>query len=133
MDLIYEYKDTKAERILEWAVDHPFLALFSFIALIFALIFLLMCIRLNTGEKVYTGYIYSAEDTIFMTVGHLRFSENAGMDEQPSFCVDKKDGQQIKELSGSGKKVRVVIPAGFAISAPWACGIPANIEIMGDE
>lgn len=124
------YEETKFEKIMDWGDDHPFLVSFGVVVLLILGGFLLCCLQLNTGEKQYTGYIYSAEDGIAATVGHLRFSENAGMDEQPSFCVDKKDGQQIKDLAGSGKKVKVTVPAGFTIAWPWVCGIPANVEIM---
>lgn len=129
----YEYKPTIMEKISDFIFDSPALAgglvvLFSVVAL-----FSVSCIHLNTGEKQYTGYIYSAEDGIAKTVGHLRFSETAGMDKQPSFCVDKRDGKQVKDLAGSGKKVKVIVPAGFAISFPWTCPIPANIELMEAE
>ena len=88
-------------------------------------------IQANFGEQTLTGYIYSAEDDIGdKTVGHIRFSENAGEDSQPSFCVKKEDGEEIKELAGSGKKVRVVIPTGFAIDYTWNCAIPATVEVM---
>lgn len=94
-------------------------------------IFAFMCVRWSTGEKVYTGYIYSADDHLGdSTSGHLRFSEYAGEDEQPSFCVKKSDGQQLKDLAGSGKKVRVTVPTGFAIAFPWECPIPASVEVV---
>lgn len=114
----------------DFCIDHPIL----FMAIILGLFviggFGIVFVRFNPGEDIYTGYIYSAEDGIAQTTGHLRFSENAGMDEQPSFCMDKKDGQRLKELAGSGKKVRVTVPAGFAIKAPWVCAFPAIIEEM---
>ena len=95
------------------------------------LIFGCCCIRWSTGEKIYTGYIYSADDQLGdSTVGHIRFSEYAVEDEQPSFCVKKENGQQIKELAGSGKKVRVTVSTGFAIAVPWNCPIPATVEVV---
>jgi len=106
------------------------------VVLLGALVLLLVVsghVHINTGEDIYTGYIYSAQDGIAKTVGHLRFSESAGMDEQPSFCVNKEDGYQLKQLAGSGKKVRVTRPAGFAIAAPWACTFPASIEILEEK
>lgn len=122
------------ENIEDFCIDHPLSVGIIIPPLIvigvLVLAFAAASVQVNTGEKQYTGYIYSAEDGIAETVGHLRFSENAGMDEQPSFCVDKKDGQQIKDLAGSGKKVKVTVPAGFAIAFPWVCGIPANVEVM---
>lgn len=92
---------------------------------------LILCVQWSPGETQYTGYIYSAEDSFGdKTTGHLRFSEAAGKDNQPDFCVQKADGWRIKELAGSGKKVKVTIPAGFKFAWLWDCGIPASIEGM---
>lgn len=120
--------------IFDFLDEHPILgailiptALLSILGLVFIL---LCCVHINFGEEIYTGYIYSAEDGIAQTTGHLRFSESAGMDEQPSFCVEKRDGEQLKELAGSGKKVRVTVPAGFTIQVPWVCAFPAKVEAM---
>lgn len=112
--------------------DHPGLFFGGMVVGLLMLIFGGTFINWNTGEKQYTGYIYSAEDDIFKTIGHLRFSENAGMDEQPSFCVNIEDGQQVKDLAGSGKKVKVTVPKGFKLVAPWKCAFPATIEVMGE-
>lgn len=113
-------------------MDHPILFGLGVLVLIFVFIAIVGCFNWNTGEKQYTGYIYSAEDTLFATTGHLRFSENAGMDEQPAFCVDKANGQKIKDLAGTGKKVKVTIPAGFKVVLPNFCAFPAEIEEMGE-
>ena len=110
--------------------EHPLLFISGLVAGLFLLMFGAICIHWNPGEKQYTGYIYSAEDDIVITIGHLRFSENAGMDEQPEFCVDKNDGQIVKDLADSGKKVKVTVPAGFKIVVPWVCAFPAHIEEM---
>lgn len=82
-------------------------------------------LNLQFGSSQLTGYIYSASDTAGYTTGHIRFSENAGTDQQPSFCAksDSKAGQQIRELAGSGKKVSVTIPPFFYFSNNlFACG-----------
>lgn len=113
-------------------MDHPILFGMGVLVLIFVFIAIVGCVNWNTGEKQYTGYIYSAEDTLFQTVGHLRFSENAGVDEQPAFCVDKANGQKIKDLAGTGKKVKVTVPAGFKVVLPNFCAFPAEIEEMGE-
>lgn len=103
------------------------------IILIIGGIWTLFCIHWSVGEQIYTGYIYSVDDGLGnSTNGHLRFSKYAGKDEQPSFCVEKANGQQIKELAGSDKKVRVTIPAGFALAAPWDCPIPARVEVVDE-
>lgn len=86
------------------------------------------CSHIRFGEEVYTGYIYSAEDGLNTTTGHIRFAENAGEDSQPPFCVARRDGDTIKQYVGTGKKVRVVQPAGFVVAAPWDCAYPVAIE-----
>lgn len=130
----YDYtKESVTERFGNFIMDYPVVFAGLIMGFIILLVSIVSCMFISTGEKQYTGYIYSAEDGIARTVGHLRFSENAGMDTQPSFCVDKKDGQQIKELAVSGKKVKVTIPAGFAFAFPWTCPIPASIEIMEER
>lgn len=116
----------------DFVYDHTGVVFGVGVLILLATIFGATFINWNTGEKQYTGYIYSAEDDISKTIGHLRFSENAGMDEQPSFCVNIEDGQQVKDLAGSGKKVRVTVPKGFKLVAPWACAFPAHIEEMGE-
>ena len=127
------YDDTTMDKICDFVCDHPLASVGILIIATILLFFGILCFHLNTGEKQYTGYIYSAEDGIATTVGRLRFSETAGMDEQPSFCVDKRDGKQVKDLAGSGKKVKVIVPAGFALAFPWTCPIPASIELMEVE
>lgn len=98
---------------------------------LFILAFVSACcgVSFNFGEQKLTGYIYYVEDTIGdKTVGHIRFSQTAGEDVQPEFCVHKEDGNYLRELAGSDKKVEVTIPAGFAISNIWDCGLPAVVE-----
>lgn len=83
------------------------------------------------GEDTYTGYIYSVTKSGFgkRTAGHLRFSESAGGDSQPSFCVKEEDADYLRSLAGSGKKVRVTIPdAGFVRGEMFTCIIPATVE-----
>lgn len=90
-------------------------------------------VQISFGEKTYTGYIYSSEDFLNRTVGHIRFSENAGEDTQPSFCVVKgsAEAEKIRALTGSGKKVKVKVPAGFALQMWYGeCGLPAVVEEM---
>ena len=95
--------------------------------------FTLVCLHWNGGDKTYTGYIYSVTESFRKTEAHLRFSEYAGEDSQPSFCIADSDIDMIRNLAGSGKKVKVFIPAGFAIDLPWKCPIPAQVEVMEEE
>lgn len=80
-----------------------------------------------------TGYIYATEDFVNTTTVHIRFSENAGEDEQPSFCVALKDRELAHSLAGSGKKVSAFVPSGFKFAPFWECGLPAEITILDTE
>lgn len=87
----------------------------------------------HIGTDQYTGYIYSAESAFGYTTGHLRFSENAGEDSQPSFCVvDAEQGDLVRSLAGSGKKVKVTVTSKglFFSNNPFACSGNTTIEIM---
>lgn len=96
-----------------------------FIPLIFSLI------TISTGEKTYTGYVYSAEDIFDKTEVHIRYSLNAGEDSQPSFCVKKDNplSDKFKELSGSETKLKVKVPAGFSMNM-WYGQCPIEAEII---
>jgi len=86
----------------------------------------------NTGEDIYTGYIYSTETFFDRTNVHIRFSETAGEDTQPSFCVAEEDKEFVQSLAGSGKKVRVTVPAGIVWKFFTSCQIPAHIEVADE-
>ena len=108
--------------------DHPIITSVGVVGLIAVYSFFCACPRWNIGEKTYTGYIYSAEDGYAKTVGQIRFSQNAGTDEQPSFCVRKEHGNNIRKYAGTDTKVKVTIPTGFALAFPWDCPIEAVVE-----
>jgi len=97
----------------------------GFVLVIIAFFVGLTTLNLQWGTQNLTGYIYSNEDRAGYTTGHIRFSENAGTDEQPSFCApsDSEAANKIKEYSGTGKKVKVTVPPYFYFSNnPFACG-----------
>lgn len=102
-------------------------------ALIFAAILIPFThLAWNTGEDIYTGYIYSTENFFDRTTVHIRFSETAGKDAQPSFCVAEEDKEFVQSLAGSGKKVRVTVPAGIVWKFFTSCQIPAYIEVVDE-
>lgn len=103
------------------------------ILLIIAIIFIPSThLAWKVGESVYTGYIYSTEDFFDRTNVHIRFSEAAGKDAQPSFCVAEEDKEFVQSLAGSGKKVRVTVPAGIVWKFFTSCQIPASVEVVDD-
>lgn len=97
---------------------------------IITVVAMLMATNVRFSTQTLTGYIYSAEDRVGYTEGHIRFSETAGEDVQPSFCAPSGStaGKQIRELAGSGKKVRITIQPYFYFSNnPFACGTDKTV------
>lgn len=87
----------------------------------------------HIGDSQYTGYIYSAESAFGYVTGHLRFSENAGEDTQPSFCVvEREQGDLVRSLAGSGKKVKITVSSKgfFFANNPFECSGNTTIEVM---
>ena len=106
-----------------WGAGAMVLGMITVIAFLFSL-------NVRFGSEQLTGYIYSSSDRMGYTKGHIRFSETAGEDVQPSFCApsNSKPGQQIREYAGSGKKVRINIQPYFYFSNnPFACGTPETV------
>ena len=122
-----------SEEIKDFMIDHLLAILIVIVVLI---VFCGLHIASNFGEKTYIGYVYSVttEWAGHVTVGHLRFSESAGGDIQPSFCVANEDADELRELAGSGKKVKVTIPhTGFVWGEAFKCKIPAKVEVKNDN
>lgn len=89
------------------------------------LVCFLTCLNWQISSQELTGYIYSSSTTRGFTTAHIRFSENAGTDAQPEFCVkaDSVPGRAIEKYTGSGVRVRVNIPSFFYFSNnPFTCG-----------
>lgn len=79
----------------------------------------LFSMHLDLSSQNLTGYIYSSSTNwAGYTTAHIRFSEQAGTDAQPEFCVkaDSDAGRAIAKYAGSGTKVKVEIPSYFYFS-----------------
>lgn len=76
-----------------------------------AVMAILTCLRWQIGTDVMTGYIYSVEEEFGRGTVHIRLGENAGADSQEPFCVRGENLEKDRALAGSGKKVKVTIPA----------------------
>jgi hypothetical protein len=89
------------------------------------LIATLCSINWSIGSHELTGYIYSSSNKAGYTTAHIRFSQNAGTDAQPEFCVktDSDAGRAIQKYVGGDQKVKVYIPSYFYFANnPFACG-----------
>ena len=108
-----------------------FLCIFNTLMTIAAL---LCCFRWQIGTDIKTGYIYSVEEEFGHGKVHIRLSENAGADSQEPFCVNGENLQKARELAGSGKKVKVTVPAtGFRFENDFfACTSDPIIEVEND-
>lgn len=93
------------------------------------------CIRWQIGTDIRTGYIYSVDEEFGRGTVHIRLSENAGKDSQKPFCVSGENLEKARALAGSGKKVKITIPA----TGPrfendyFACTSEPVIEEIGEE
>lgn len=72
---------------------------------------ILTCIRWQMGTDIKTGYIYAVDEAFGRGTVHLRMSLEAGKDSQNPFCVQDENLEKARNLAGTGKKVRVTIPA----------------------
>lgn len=114
--------------------DEPELGLIAGMFLCIPIIGIMTLMHISTGEKTYTGYIYSTEDVLDKTNVHIRFSKDAGKDEQPVFCVKNGtvNSEKFKDLAGSDNKVKIKIPAGFALNM-WYGQCPIEAEIIEEK
>lgn len=116
------------ERI--WVVFY--ITLFTIIGL--GIILALASFGFNISDEYLTGYIYSTNTIFDATHGEIRFSENAGQDKQPSFCVYGEEAEKAKKLTGSGIKVKIhVKPTGFHFKGIFGCSADTEIEVLEEE
>lgn len=78
--------------------------------LIFALLF---AVKWQYSSDTLTGYVYQRNDRYGFVEYSLRFSQNAGMDAQPSFCVKagSPEDKQIAKYVGTNTKVQIATPS----------------------
>ena len=123
-------------KVKDFLSEHEIVVKMAIIYAVIGLGMLLIVFLVDTfcnfrfSEQKLTGYVYAVDDTFNYTKGHLRFSENAGTDNQPSFCVNGEGRDLIRSLAGSGMKVSVTIPAGYTVAPFWECDFPATVEVL---
>jgi hypothetical protein len=106
-----------------WGAGFLFLGFLWMIAFFGAL-------NMRISSQELTGYIYSSSNRTGYTTAHIRFSQNAGTDAQPEFCVktDSEPGRAIQKYVGTDTKVKISIPGYFYFSNnPFACGTTKTV------
>lgn len=85
----------------------------TFILLMILAIPFYMTFRWQISEDYYTGYIYSRDSSFGYTKYHIRFSQNAGNDSQPSFTIKSGTDTEktLDDLVGSNTKVKIKVPS----------------------
>lgn len=91
-----------------------------------------LSVKWQPSQQTLTGYIYQRNEKFGYANYDLRYSQNAGMDSQPSFCVESgsEADLQFMELVGEDTKVEVYIPKnGFRlVNNPFACSSFAELK-----
>jgi len=72
-----------------------------------------LLVRWQPANQTLTGYVYQRQDRWGYSKYSLRFSQNAGMDEQPSFCVKSgsEEDKKIAKFVGADTKVEIFVPS----------------------
>lgn len=103
-------------------------------AVVFGIIWLIaFCVSMqfSPGTQHYTGYIYTTSNRFGYTTADIRYSQNAGVDTQPTICApsNSKAGQEMVAVAGTNKKVNITVPSYFYFAEnPFACGT-SNITV----
>lgn len=99
-----------------------FIAIFTFLA----------SAHWQISSSTLTGYIYQRNERFGFVDYDIRYSQNAGQDEQPSFCVlsGSDADKTIQKLVGTESKVYVNVPSNhfFVADNPYTCSSVATIE-----
>ena len=85
----------------------------SMIWITLSIILFVNMFKWQMSSDIYTGYIYSRDSKFGYTTYHIRYSLNAGDDQQPSFTVKSGSSQEaeLDKLVGSDTKVVIKVPS----------------------
>ena len=108
------------------------------IALFFAILFgtpavilLMLTANAKWSAETLTGFVYSKDSKWGVTNYHIRFSETAGEDVQPSFCATTgtQNAKEIDAVVGTGKKVTIEVPSKglYFTNDLWHCASDAKL------
>ena len=93
-------------------------------------------VKFQISSSNLTGYIYQRSDAFGYVTYDLRYSQGAGSDSQPSFCVKSGSDEDLKmqKYVGTDTKVSIIIPSsGFRIANNmFECSSSARLDkILG--
>lgn len=112
-------------------------SVFIIIGVLLLIICLFTSIKFQISSSNLTGYIYQRSDAFGYVTYDLRYSQGAGSDSQPSFCVKSGSDEDIKmqKYVGTDTKVSIVIPSsGFRIANNiFECPSSAKLDKIFNE
>ena len=119
----------------EWF--NPFPMILIFLSALVLMFVVLGGSKWQISGETLTGYVYSRSEAFGYATYELRFSQNAGADTQPSFCVKAGSEQDnaFKEVVGKDQKVTVVVPSsGYRfVNNPFECSSEAQLTLASGE
>ena len=85
----------------------------GFFGILAVAIMIICTMKWQVSDRDLTGYIYQRKERFGYVLYSLRFSQNAGEDAQPSFCVaaGSEQDEAMRKLVGKDEKVKVYIPS----------------------
>lgn len=124
-----------------WTISRPYseggfwIICLSAIALMFVVP---LSFKWKVSNDNLTGYVYQRNEAFGYASYSLRFSQNAGTDSQPSFCVKagSAEDKKIAQYVGTDSKVRIETPSSnlrFENNL-WACSSESRLtEVIKGE
>ena len=100
-------------------------------ASVIGLLMMLFLIKWQVSSNDLSGYAYQRIERFGYSHYSLRFSQNAGADEQLTFCVKagSDTDKQLRKITGSDTKVKIYVPAGFRlVNDPFECTSYAELK-----
>jgi hypothetical protein len=114
-----------------WDITPIIIALTTGMGLMFSF---MAASKWQISSETLTGYVYSRSESWGYAEYELRFSQNAGMDTQPSFCVraGSEADNAYRQVVGKNTKVTVEIPpTSYRLSGNlFECNSQANLPIV---
>lgn len=96
------------------------------------IIVLFAAVKWGISSDSLTGYVYQRNEAFGYASYSLRFSQNAGTDEQPSFCVKagSEEDNKIRQYVGTDTKVQISTPTSplRLVNNPFECTAESKLD-----